>query len=299
MTDKINVRLKGHESFLIREGWLTKGMEAVEKDKYVFSKFFGADALGIGSNMAKSLRYWLKACKITEERQGKGTESLLTENLGKIIHDNDLYLEDIFTLWILHINLVENASMATVWYLFFNKTDVYEFAKEEIINLIRREYMKYSRIQKFSERSLVEDCSVLLNMYSKEKDEEYDPEDKTISPFTNLKLLKFNGKIFSRKQPEMNKLHKLAVLYLINPAIISRNGASIEELLMGENGAMKILNLKGAVFNEYLDSLAEDNYITINRTSGLNMVYSEKGLGRSDILKIYYKKGKTDEKRNN
>ena len=40
------IRLKGHETFILREGWLTKGLAAVEKDGTVFSKNSGADALG-------------------------------------------------------------------------------------------------------------------------------------------------------------------------------------------------------------------------------------------------------------
>ena len=43
---KRKYRLKGHESFILRDGWLTKGIQAVEKDNGVFSKNSGADALG-------------------------------------------------------------------------------------------------------------------------------------------------------------------------------------------------------------------------------------------------------------
>ena len=36
------IRLKGHETFILREGWLTKGLAAAEKDGTVFSKNFGS-----------------------------------------------------------------------------------------------------------------------------------------------------------------------------------------------------------------------------------------------------------------
>lgn len=55
------IRLKGHETFILREGWLTKGLAAVEKDGTVFSKNSGADALGVGTNMAKAIRYWMQS----------------------------------------------------------------------------------------------------------------------------------------------------------------------------------------------------------------------------------------------
>ena len=61
MEDKIT--LKGNGSFYIREGWLTKGLVEIEKNPELFSKkyFEGADALGVGSVMAKSIKYWLMA----------------------------------------------------------------------------------------------------------------------------------------------------------------------------------------------------------------------------------------------
>ena len=40
------IKLKGHETFAIREGWLSKGLIEVDKNEKVFSKNFGADTLG-------------------------------------------------------------------------------------------------------------------------------------------------------------------------------------------------------------------------------------------------------------
>lgn len=59
MKDKIT--LKGNGSFYIREGWLTKGLVEIAKNPELFSKKNneGADALGVGSAMSKSIRYWL------------------------------------------------------------------------------------------------------------------------------------------------------------------------------------------------------------------------------------------------
>lgn len=55
------VKLKGNESFNIREGWLRKGMRCVREDKTLFSKDDAMETLGVGSKMVKSIRYWLRA----------------------------------------------------------------------------------------------------------------------------------------------------------------------------------------------------------------------------------------------
>ena len=54
---KNKYRFKGHESFILREGWLNKGLYEVDRNPKVFSENYGADALGVGPNMAKAIRY--------------------------------------------------------------------------------------------------------------------------------------------------------------------------------------------------------------------------------------------------
>ena len=99
------VRFKGHESFIIREGWLNKGLREVKRDPKVFYQNYGADALGVGPNMAKSIRYWLKCSGLTDE--GVRSVVRLTE-LGEMVLKNDPYFEDIFSLWVVHCNIARN-----------------------------------------------------------------------------------------------------------------------------------------------------------------------------------------------
>ena len=53
------IKLKGHESFSIREGWITKGIFEIKNNSKLFSEKNLTDILGIGTNMVKSLKYWL------------------------------------------------------------------------------------------------------------------------------------------------------------------------------------------------------------------------------------------------
>ena len=65
-------RLKGHESFIPREGWITKALFAIQRDPMLFTVASGADALGVGTNMAKSIRYWMRTAGLTDETQNHG-----------------------------------------------------------------------------------------------------------------------------------------------------------------------------------------------------------------------------------
>ena len=119
-------RLKGHESFIPREGWITKGIIAVKEDPKLFGTASGADALGVGTNMAKSIRYWLKTAALITEHQKNG--ALLTP-VGEVIYKYDPYLEDAFSLWIIHINIVRNYAQATSWNVFFNEMNLSRFRR--------------------------------------------------------------------------------------------------------------------------------------------------------------------------
>ena len=52
----------------------------------------------------------------------------------------------------------------------------------------------------------------------------------------------------------------------------------------------RVLNLKRIALNEYLDNLAALNYITVNRTAGLDMVYLKKNIPLNEIVEKYYEK---------
>lgn len=56
------MKFRAHETFFIRKGWLYKGIRGVDANAGVFidKKENPMDILGMGSNMVKSLRYWMR-----------------------------------------------------------------------------------------------------------------------------------------------------------------------------------------------------------------------------------------------
>lgn len=280
------IKLKGHETFAIREGWLNKGMAAVENNSKVFVKSFGADALGVGSNMAKAIKYWLKAGGFIEDR-GRGNVKL--SRIGEIILNNDRYFEELFSYWIFHIHLVWNRENATSWYLFFNEINIDEFSKEDIYILLENELFRLGA-ETVSPRSLQDDISVLINMYMREKTENYDPEEKKISPFTRMGLIKKNGKKYHRETPDYTILDKAAFLYGLKKYFDYKkcDAAGIDELVNEPLSPGKVFQLKRVGINIYLDKLEEDGYIAVNRTAGLDMVYWKNEITLEEIAEKYY-----------
>lgn len=284
------VKLKGHETFCLREGWLQKGMEEVQRNPKVFSVMKGADALGVGSNMAKAIRYWLKASLLVKEKMGAG--AFLTE-FGKIVYQWDPYVEETFTLWCLHINLACNASAATSWYVFFSQCKLESFTRSELEFVQRENLCKYAGTDELSERSIKDDCSVLLQMYAKEHLEQNDPEDKKKCPFTRLGLLRKTGNRYKRERPDLRHFPAEVVLYLFTATFEGMDSVSMEELYEGETGVAVLLGIGVADYQDCLDELAKKGYLLLNRTAGLDMIYWNKErypkpLTKEQVMKNYY-----------
>ena len=280
------IRLKGHETFILREGWLAKGLKAVSDNPKVFSEYAGADALGVGTNMAKAIRYWLRAGGVTAESKGEVRLSAM----GRLIKEYDAYFEDIFTMWLIHAGIACNAELATSWYVFFYKIGNEEYTKDELCDVLMRELKAYSMQQELPESSVLADVTAIINMYSRDKNVDYDPEEKKVSPFSELTLLKRNGITYKKYMPAQEILPDMAVLFLIRRYFENEktDSVSIDTLLKGDMLPGKIYNLNRVALNFYLDKLASDGYIAVNRTAGLDMVYSMSTITPEKVIEKYY-----------
>lgn len=281
---KIKIRLQGHEKFALRDGWLTKGLMIIDKNPDAFQGNEGPDLFGIGNNMVKSLRYWMKAFKLIEESPVTGAK---LSNLGKNILQKDPYLEKNFTLWVLHSQIAKNITDATTWYMFFNKCNIIDMDKDQIVRILYREISQYVMGQTFSENSLKSDVDVLLNMYGKNKGNT-DPEDKSQSPFANLGLIKSSENLYSQTSPTRREIDEWVILYELAYMMQGKDEISIEQALNGNCGISRIYQVKSVLANELLDRLDAADYIRVDRTAGLDMIYRMKDFTVESVMADYY-----------
>lgn len=283
---KIKMKLQGHEKFALREGWLNKGLIMVEKNPAVFQGKEGPDIFGIGSNMVKSLRYWLRAFGLIEEIPTKGAS--LTP-IAKLILENDPYFEDVFTIWLLHSYIAKNKEEATSWFMFFNNVGIEDLEKEQIERILLREITKYASGISFSEKSVGNDLDVLLNMYGKSK-ELRDPEDKSNSPLSQLGLIRNVGGKYSKCHPNRKDVNEYIILQELAYLLKDKESISIEDAINGINGIARIYQISTVTANELLDKLDTLEYIRINRTAGLDVIYRTKEFSAMDVIEEYYNK---------
>ena len=282
------MKFRGHETFYIRRNWIPKGIVNIIKDP---STFMGShenpmDTLGIGANMVKSLRYWLQAVGISYEiNTGKKVQNLT--DFGKVISENDLYLEEEGTLWLLHYKLVSNKSFATTWYYFFNEFSLNEFTKEELESNLKLYGLK-NEIE-ISDRVVEDDISCLLNTYYL-KEKKQNPEDNMKCPFDELNLIKIinkKEKIYKKNITDSNAINPFIAL-----AVIAEQSQEKKELKLS---ALQEINNIGKVFSldmtgilSILRKLEKLEYLKVIRTAGLDIIKMEKEISFIESVKKYY-----------
>lgn len=276
------VRMKRHESFSIREGWLAKGLNEVKKNKKVFSSSDATDELGVGYNMVKSLKYWMYATKLIED---VGRDIELTE-FGNLILKYDSYLEDKFTWWLIHLQMVLNIDDAFVFNCFYNKLMSKNFTKQELYDTIARVLNTYQL--DFNEKTLLDEVNMVIKTYVIDESND-NPENNFSCPLSELELIKKVGRdTYEKNKPSYKSLNYLIVYYLMTIIMEDKEYISIDELLKVENSPLKILNLDKNLINDYLDDMKRNELININRTAGLNMIYLRKKMTLNEIFEEYF-----------
>ena len=185
------MRFGGHETFHIRDGWLHKGLSLLSDDPKLFHTEEAADVLGVGGNMAKSIRHWMLATGLAVRGETAKSDIAISK-VGKIILKNDPYFTSPATWWVLHINIVNNPDFAVSWDWFFNYSGQNRFEKGVAIEQFKRYLQRSTNFRVPAARTLERDFAVLLSSYARAIPcEASDPEDSKDCPLQDLGLLSF------------------------------------------------------------------------------------------------------------
>jgi len=287
-----------HETFYFREGWLTKGLKAVNKDGGVFMAKDAMERLGIGSNMVKALRYWMTATGLTTENPtGKRVQTLT--RFGEVIYQYDKYLEESMTLWLLHYQLAINDKLATAWYWFFNIFSHKEF--DEALFLEELKLWVEAQGEQVSEGSLKKDFDCIIGTYCPSKNSVANPEDNIVCPLQELgiieqvdakkRIYRFTRKNISEMPIEL--FHYALADYIRENKL--EKDISLDTLLSSPKALGKVFTLGLADLIEVLGKLEEKGYIRVNRTAGLNHISVLFEQSPEEILEDYYQRINADE----
>lgn len=284
------MKVRAHESFCFRKGWLHKGAKNINANSRLFTSkdINPCDILGIGTNMVKSLRYWMNATSIMEEVQDGIQRVQRLTDFGQIIYDNDKYYEEDGTKWAIHYMLAKNSEWATAWYWFFN---VYKMNTIDKALFIREfgDYIATEYEVEYSEKVLGDEFDCLVRTYCA-KDKDYNPEDLNYCPLTELQLLEnVDGKNYKKRIPDKDSI-PILVLFGVICDQFEQNEILIADLMDNPLGISKIFNLDRTTCFYCLDALQKMGYIEISRTAGLDVIRIMHRLSFNEALLAYYSK---------
>ena len=289
------MKFRAHDTFFIRKGWLSKGMKYVfaKSDVFVAKDENPMDVLGIGSNMVKALRYWLQAVGLTTEpNSGKRSQSF-TE-LGTSIYENDRYIEELGTLYLLQYQLASNKKDATAWYYFFNVFNMTEFSRDDFVDSILRWIKMEEGEDAVAIRSLNDDFSCIINTYlprHKTSPNRVAPESNIDCPFVELGLidvLSNEKKTYRKAIPAASSISPWVALAVIVDQAGEAKEISLNELLTAPCNIGRVFNLDAITMLDVLYEIERLGKIKINRTAGLDVIHILDELTFQDCVAAYY-----------
>ncbi len=283
-----------HGSFYLRDGWMYKLIHAVEENPKIFGQNDAPVYFGVGKNMVPAIRYWGLASRIISYNRGTHTYALT--QFGRLVRDNDIYLEKLNTLWLIHINLLKSKNYTSTWHWLFNiyggsslELDIFP---DRISSWISSEF-KSLGISKptVSPVTLKKDIRCLVQLYTKNSDKK-NPDDNVISPLSRLSIIEDYGSKLRIQPPMSNKVPPIIfeyalIDYLLNTPEVMGEKEKIElgepvrvqktvwELLNDHGSPGRVLRVSPSMIYNYLSTLKDEESkykIQLNRTSGMDVL---------------------------
>lgn len=291
----MTMKFRAHDTFFIRKGWLSKGMKYVhaKPDVFVDKSENPMDVLGIGSNMVKALRYWLQTVGLTQEpNSGRRVQSFTL--LGTAIFENDRFIEEMGTLFLLQYKLASNITGATAWYYFFNEFSMSEFTREDFVSGLQNYVLMNENGNSVALRSLNDDFACIINTYlPKHKTDvsKENPENNVDSPFGDLGLVDVVSKIkktYKKVIPSVSTINPWIVLAVIQDQAKGKQEISLNELLTAPCNIGKVFNLDAITMLELLRNVERLGEIKIVRTAGLDIIRIKSEKNFQECVNAYY-----------
>ncbi len=279
-----------HQTFYLRQQWINKALKEVKDKPRFFYEQDHFEVLGVGKNMAKSIRHWLNATQLTKEIRTTQVEVVMTD-LAQMILKYDPYIKSKQTLGLLHYLLVTEKNEASTWYWFFNVFNERIFNKALLMEQLTK-WVTVDLQKSVSPSTLKKDIDCLIQLYTLKEFKNQTPEDVIKSPFEILGLIQeTTGANYMKTQIDFKG--SIGLLYVTLLKYLEKNSVkeiSLNELLSGDELWGKVFNLNRDVILNYIDDIQEQYPIKFTRTNRLDVLRIEKEINWLDEVQAMYEK---------
>ena len=290
-------RFTGHQSFSLRNTWLTKGVLACAHNPSIFREDDALVTLGVGKNMVDAIKYWCLATRVLEDHVEQRYDLQPTE-LGRKLFVSlggwDPYLEDKGSLWLLHWLLATNAEIATTIYWAFNHLPGLEFSRASLYQAMAK--LSRTLQVRATSNTLRRDINVFVRSYAGGQDRSVSSvEDRLDCPLAELGLLQedevSDSYAFTRgpkdSLPDAVFFHALCAY---SSQTDGRSTLSFDELAYFPGSPGRVFKLDERALAERLERLADVTHGAwqLTETAGYRQVTIRHALEASDLLEEYY-----------
>jgi hypothetical protein len=136
--DTAALSFSGHETFVLRSNWLKKAYDLLHLYPDLFFRDDAFVLLGVGKNMAQSIRHWGRVCGVFVKDEHSSTHRATA--LGQALFDDtqgwDPFLVTPAARWLLHWQIVSRPDAAFSWFYTFNLLRRGEFSAASLAQQI-------------------------------------------------------------------------------------------------------------------------------------------------------------------
>lgn len=265
----------GHETFVLRSNWLKKAYDLLQETPELFSQADAFVRLGVGKNMAQSIRFWGRVCHVFEPTTGGSFQATaLGHALFNDVHGWDPFLVTPTSGWLLHWQIAARSNAVFTWYYTFNLLRRSEFTPDQLMQQILQNVMQHGG-KPPSPATLSRDIDCMLRCYQRPNIGQLGAgaEDALHGPLHNLDLIEqFPGQAsyhltVGARPTLVDQLVAYAALHQARR--MQRPTVTLNELAYGESSPGRIFRLDE---DALLSRLLRFEAITHGRAS-----YSETG----------------------
>lgn len=270
----------GHETFALRGGWLKKAYDLLPNHPDLFAREDAFVLLGVGKNMAQSIRFWGRACGVFE-RSHSGLYAATPLGCALLANEGwDPYLVTPAARWLLHWQVAARPDAAFTWYYTFNLLRGGDFTPARLGEQIQL-YAADQGWKVPSGSTILRDVECMLHCYTPPDQRRLVAavEDALACPLSSLGLLrplhgKSNYYLAAGAQPSLpDALVAWAVLGFIEAG--GHRTAAFADLTYASSSPGRVFRLDEDGLLARLSSLDEltDGQLVYNDQAGIRQVY--------------------------
>ncbi|MBA3471422.1 MAG: DUF4007 family protein [Herpetosiphonaceae bacterium] len=253
----------GHETFALRGNWLKKAYDSLDQYPNLFARPDAFILLGVGKNMAQSIRYWGRVCGVFDKKPS--SHAYISTELGhRLLADDgwDPFLITPAGRWLLHWQITSRLEGAYTWFYTFNLLRRGEFTVANLGKSIQEHAQAHSWGVP-SDTTISRDIECMINCYIRPSRQQIDRavEDALSCPLAELGLM--------QQLPGQNTFHLIVgskpdlpdalLAYAIRDLMISagRETLALSDLAYGERSPGKVFRLDEDSLLDRLQRLEE------------------------------------------